>query len=250
MVVTCLPGLGPGEFYYEMGSGAWIAPRCFAVDKAGNIYIGEVYFGIRLHKFDPEGKLIVMLGLEGSVSDVFDMAVGPSHEVYMHTGYGRAHQNVVNRYCSRGELTYQLGTKGILAPEMAAREPLNGEGKHRLFPVITEMAVVANGDLFVEAARLDGRGGVYRFDKAGKLLETADRLPRGILEKARDKRAKEIALRGPEWKPGSPSPSYCLIAPDGHFYYMVYDAEKLEIHRVTFPDAAASEAPDASSMER
>ncbi len=251
VVLTCHSGGAAGEYMYTGdATEAFWGPLCFTVDGAGFLYIpeSESAAGTRVHKFDEKGNFIVTLGIYALGAEPMQMAVACEGELYltMLTRY----RKVIYKYSSEGELRYCLGPKGSINHEELSSERPYDPDHEGYFAYIPLLTVTSDGDLLVQEGSGPPPGPVfYRFNSQGKLLEKGVEIPAEMAtlteRKERLDRILRESLRGTNQKPLV----YTLMAPDGHYYYMVYDDKELEIHRVTVMDEGTPSAPEGSVPE-
>jgi len=254
-VVACLPGEGPGQYYYFVGAGNDLRPRCFAIDpNDGAFYIPEVntYENIRLHKFDRNGNFITMLKLEGKAYLVSDIAVGTNGDIYLDVNRipMRVCGNCISRYNREGKLLNRFGPKGpitkadIGAERKAKERDLEFPHPEKYFCGDSRIFITPDDKVFAVQIRdyekpiLD----TFEFDgRSGRLLEHVkenQNLPKKIAQRRviRLKKLEALQKAEREQKRITGYSHYSLIGPDGIFYYMNVKPERLEIRRVFFRD--------------
>jgi len=236
--LTCFPGEGPGKYYYWVGAGFGLAPKCFGIDPNNRtFYIPEVdpYDNIRVHKFDQTGKFISMLKFEGKADVVSNVAISPDGYIYLCLGVpGYRPAECVAKYDREGKLVYNLGAKGVLTEKelnLYADEPLSRKNSLKargIFPV-------GSCELFVASGYESDRT-IYRFDaRTGQLLCKADKLPEDIERLVTIHSEKLEALRKLEHEQKRRTGRvHSVIGPEGEFYYISVGPHKLEIRKVTF----------------
>ncbi len=123
------------------------------IDQDGNIYAFHRADPPVL-KFDPSGKLIDSWG-SGQVALPHGFRVAPDGTLWG-TDYHRQNGHIVVRYDTNGKLIQRLGTRGF-----PGTLPNNFNGP-------TDVAVAANGDVFVADGHYNNR--IVKFDAAGRYL--------------------------------------------------------------------------------
>jgi len=234
-VFSCMPGQGPGQYYYWRGAGYNLFPRCFAIDpNDGAFYIPEVdpANSIRVHKFDPNGMFIKMVDLKGKVEGVYSMMISSGGDIYLAVGRLTGAGVYICRYDSDDNLLSRFGTQGPITEQELKRdaEPYSEKYFHAVFSLFT----VVNGELWIVQPIENGRT-IHKFDSvSGRLLGEGCKLPDELEIKMHNYHQMLEALRK---APGERRIiTHNLIGPDGQFYYMRVKPEKLEIHKVTFQE--------------
>jgi len=254
-IVAMLPGEGPGQYFHHVGAGEDLCPRCFAIDpNDGAFYIPEVdrQGNIRLHKFDRSGNFVRMLKLklEGQAYLVSGVAVGSNGDIYMCVNrlLQEAAEDCICRYNRQGKLLNMFGPKGpITKADLEAERKAKEKGRE--IPT-REKYFWGGGDIFMLSdeqvlfiQNYFGSGGhspdTFRFDgRSGRLLEYMKEnrsLPKEIAH-IRDSHLKklEVLIKADNERKRITARVYSLIGPDGLFYYMSVEPERLEIRRVLF----------------
>ncbi len=144
-----------GTFVRGWGHESIKTPHGLRTDSAGNIWLTDIGNHLVM-KFNPMGKLLMMLGKKGVSGDgpdqfdqPTDVAIAPSGEFYVSDGYGNAR---VMKFSATGKLLAQWGKEG------------NGEGE---FDLPHAICLDANGRVYV-GDRENHR--VQVFDANGKFL--------------------------------------------------------------------------------
>lgn len=255
-VVACLPGKGLGQYYYFVGAGYNLLPRCFAIDPNDHtFYIPEVdtLENIRLHKFDREGNFIAMLRPEGKADLVSNIAIASNGDIYMDVSridvemYPTHFGHCICRFNREGKLLNMFGPKGPITKQDLEAERKAKE-KHweiptreKYFQGGSRIFLLANHEVFIVRVRDYQKLIVdtFKFDgQSGRLLEHVKdnrNLPKEIGHRWSREWKRLEALQEAEHKQKRITGRvYSLIGPDGLFYYMSVKPERLEIRRVLF----------------
>lgn len=249
-VVACLPGKGPGQYYYFRGAGYDLRPRCFAIDpNDGAFYIPEVdmHENIRLHKFDREGNFIAMIKPEGKSYLVSDITVSSNGDIYLYVNRipTRVHGDCIYRYNNKGKLLNRFGPKGPITKKDLEAERKAKEQYRRIptrekyFPGGSRIFILPNNEVFVVRHYWQSLNETFRFDgRSGRLIQHMEEnrnLPKEIAKKKDSHLKKLEALHKAEREQKrTTGHAHSLIGPDGFFYYMSVKSERLEIRQVLF----------------
>jgi len=255
-VVACLPGKGPGQYYYFRKAGYDLRPRCFAIDpNDGAFYIPEVdmYNNIRLHKFDREGNFIAMIKPEGKATLVSNIAIASNGDIFMDvdridvemfpTHFG----NCICRFDCEGKLLNRFGPKGPITKEDLEAERKAKEQdrqiptREKYFPGGSRIFILPNNEVFVVVRHYywQSLNETFRFDgRSGRLIRHVEEnrnLPKEIAKKKAGHLKKLEALHKAEHEQKRiTGRAHSLIGPDGLFYYMSVTPQRLEIRQVLF----------------
>lgn len=154
-----------GELLKSFGAGIFVWPHGIHVDFDGNVWItdarGEGDRGHQVHKFSPDGEMLMSLGKAGVAGDGMDefnqpsdVLVAPNGDIFVVDGHGAQGNNRVMKFDSNGKFIKTWGSTGREYGEF--RDP------HAL-------AMDSTGRLFV-GDRANNR--VQIFDQDGNHLET------------------------------------------------------------------------------
>ena len=133
-----------GNILKMFGKNMIVWPHGIHVDPDGNLWIADARGdeerkkGHQVHKFSPDGELLMSLGTAGVAGQdkyVFDqpcdVAVAPNGDIFVADGHGAGGNNRIVKYNSKGEYITEWGVTGSERGEF--REPhaiaLNSEGK-------------------------------------------------------------------------------------------------------------------------
>ncbi len=251
VLLTCKRGGAPGEYIHSGDSSmTWWGPLCFALDAEGKIYIPQYASsaGTRIHKFDPQGTLTVTLGIVAEGGQ--HMVVARSGDMYLVGGTGY-YGKIINKHSSAGDFLYCLGPRGIIGSEPFPSRERGYDAEHeRYFTYIPLMTVTPEADLLVQEGLGVSPGPMfYRFNGQGRLLEKGRDMPPEIATLTEKKERLDRILRESLRETNQKPLVYTLMAPDGDYYYMVYDDKELEIHRVTVVDEGTPSALEGSVPE-
>lgn len=133
-----------GKILKQFGKNMIVWPHGIHVDPDGNLWIADARGdeerkkGHQVHKFSPDGELLMSLGTAGVAGKdkyVFDqpcdVAVAANGDIFVADGHGAGGNNRIVKYNSKGEYISEWGTTGSERGEF--REPhaiaINSEGK-------------------------------------------------------------------------------------------------------------------------
>ena len=155
-----------GNLLRSFGAGLFVWPHGIHVDADGNVWITDARGddtgrGHQVHKFSPEGELLMSLGkagVAGDSEDEFnqpsDVLVAPDGSIFVVDGHGSRGNNRVMKFDADGEFIMQWGSTGREYGEF--RDP------HAL-------AMDSNGRLFIGDR---GNNRIQIFTQDGEHLET------------------------------------------------------------------------------
>ncbi len=156
-----------GNVVRSFGAGLIVWPHGIHVDPEGNVWIADARGddqrrkGHQVHKFSPDGELLMSLGqpgLAGKGDYIFDqpndVAVAPNGDIFVADGHSANGNNRIVKYNSEGEYLMEWGGTGA------------GDGEIR---VPHALAMDSQGRLFV-ADR--GNSRLQIFDQDGNHLDT------------------------------------------------------------------------------
>jgi len=156
-----------GRVIQSFGAGLIVWPHGIHVDASGNIWIADArgdaerMQGHQIHKFSPDGELMMSLGLPGIAgrgNNIFDqpsdVLVAPNGDIFVADGHSSDGNNRIVKFNGAGEYLMEWGEKGA------------GPGQ---FDVPHALAMDSNGRLFV-ADR--GNSRIQIFEQDGTWLAT------------------------------------------------------------------------------
>lgn len=156
-----------GNILKSFGAGMFIWPHGITVDADGNLWVTDAFYsaedrkGNQVHKFSPDGDLLMSLGIAGVAGSGHyyfnapnDVLVAPSGDIFVSDGHSANTHNRIVKYNSEGEYLLEWGSVGAEAGE---------------FRVPHALAMDSQGRLFV-ADR--GNSRLQIFDQQGNHLET------------------------------------------------------------------------------
>ncbi|PCJ24219.1 MAG: hypothetical protein COA96_10050 [SAR86 cluster bacterium] len=156
-----------GNILKSFGAGLFIWPHGIYVDAGDNLWVTdganstEPLKGNQVHKFSPDGELLMSLGIagvKGSGHYYFnapnDVLVAPNGDIFVADGHNTSTDNRIVKFNSEGEYLMEWGSVGAEAGE---------------FRVPHSLAMDSQGRLFV-ADRVNSR--LQIFDQLGNHLET------------------------------------------------------------------------------
>jgi DNA-binding beta-propeller fold protein YncE len=213
-----------GRLLRSFGAGLIAWPHGINVDHEGNVWItdaagiGQIPEGVGhvIHKFSPDGRLLLTLGrkgIAGTGTDVFnspsDVLVAPDGHIFVADGHGTGGNNRIMKFAPDGSFVLQWGSTGGDTGEL--RDP------HAL-------AMDSQGRLFV-ADR--GNSRIQIFDQAGRHLATWTQFgrPSGLFIDRNDvlyaTDSESNTRRNPGWRRGI----YIGSARDGWVTAFIPDPE-------------------------
>ncbi|MGI9625797.1 MAG: peptidyl-alpha-hydroxyglycine alpha-amidating lyase family protein [Longimicrobiales bacterium] len=194
-----------GTLIRSFGGGQIVWPHGMYVDSDGNVWIADAVgyapvpqgIGHVIHKFSPEGELLMTLGVEGVAGEgerIFnkpsDMLVAPDGSIFIADGHDAGGNNRIVKLDAEGNFVMAWGSTGMENGEF--RDP------HAL-------AMDSQGRLFV-ADRANSR--IQIFDQEGQHLATWTQFgrPSGLFIDANDvlyaADSESNDRRNPGWKRG------------------------------------------------
>ena len=171
-----------GKVLANFGKGVMVTPHGISVDKDGNVWIADFAAnkdgtkGMQVHKFSPQGKLLLSLGTagkpgnaDGQFNQPNDVVVGPDGSIYVadgHDAQGMTTQQAINdglkrgatsrisKFSADGKFIKSWGSIGVKHGEFRTPHALMFDPKGRLW-------VADRGNHRIEI-----------FDQDGKYLES------------------------------------------------------------------------------
>lgn len=133
-----------GRLLRHFGAGRFVWPHGMHVDPAGNLWItdarGEGGRGHQVHKFSPDGELLMSLGKagvagagEGEFNGPSDVLVAPDGSIFVADGHGSDGNNRIVKFDADGKLLTTWGTTGGEDGEFRDPHALAMDAAGRLF---------------------------------------------------------------------------------------------------------------------
>lgn len=114
-----------GEVVQAFGAGIIVWPHGIHVDYEGNIWVADARAdtarrkGNQVHKFSPDGELLMSLGIAGVsgkghyfFAEPCDVYVAPNGDIFVADGHSAAGNNRIVKYNSAGEYLMEWGKTG------------------------------------------------------------------------------------------------------------------------------------------
>lgn len=133
-----------GSVAHSFGRGLIVWPHGIWVDRDGNVWIadarGEGARGHQVHKFSPEGRLLMSLGkagVAGRGTDTFDqpsaVLVAPDGSIFVADGHGVGGNNRIVKFAPDGRYLKEWGETGGDTGEFRDPHALAMDSQGRLF---------------------------------------------------------------------------------------------------------------------
>ena len=133
-----------GKILKSFGKNMLVWPHGLHVVKEGNLWVADARGdekrkkGHQVHKFNPDGKLLMSLGTAGVagqdkyiLNQPSDVAVAPNGDIFVADGHGAGGNNRIVKYNSKGKYIMEFGETGSERGQF--REPhalaFNSQGK-------------------------------------------------------------------------------------------------------------------------
>jgi DNA-binding beta-propeller fold protein YncE len=151
-----------GRFIRSLGEGFFDRPHGLRIDSEDNVWTTDVASHV-VYKFNPEGRIVLVLGVRGSAGDMHayghlplfnqpnDIAFAPGGEIFVTQGHGRGEPRVL-KFDKDGNFIKAWGKKGKAAGE---------------FDIAHSIAIDARGLVYV-ADRNNQR--IQVFDADGRFI--------------------------------------------------------------------------------
>lgn len=135
-----------GQLIRSFGAGLFVWPHGMFVDKDSNLWVTDAAVartglkGNQVHKFSPDGRLLMSLGIagvQGSGHYFFnapnDVLVAPNGDIFVADGHSPTTGNRVVKFNSEGEYLMEWGSVGAEAGEFRVPHALAMDSQGRLF---------------------------------------------------------------------------------------------------------------------
>lgn len=133
-----------GKMLKSFGAGLIVWPHGIHVDSDGNVWVtdarGEGNRGHQVHKFSPDGELLMSLGkagVAGAGTDVFnqpsDVLIAPNGDIFVADGHGSEGNNRIVKFDSDGDFIKTWGSTGKEDGEFRDPHALAMDSTGRLF---------------------------------------------------------------------------------------------------------------------
>lgn len=135
-----------GNILRSFGAGLFVWPHGMFVDADGNLWVTDGAVarigrkGNQVHKFSPDGTLLMSLGIAGvtGTGHYFfnapnDVLVAPNGDIFVADGHNSVTGNRIVKYNSQGEYLLEWGATGAEAGEFRVPHALAMDSQGRLF---------------------------------------------------------------------------------------------------------------------
>ena len=133
-----------GNLLRSFGAGMFEWPHGIHVDPDGNLWVTDARGGERrghqVHKFSPDGTLLMSLGqagVDGAGPDTFDqpsdVLVAPGGDIFVADGHGAGNNNRIVKFTSGGDFIMEWGSTGAENGEFRDPHALAMDSRGRLF---------------------------------------------------------------------------------------------------------------------
>jgi len=135
-----------GEPIRSFGAGLFVWPHGMFVDQDNNLWVTDAAVarngrkGNQVHKFSPDGKLLMSIGIagvQGTGREIFnapnDVLVAPNGDIFVADGHSPNTDNRIVKFNKDGEYLMEWGTVGAEAGEFRVPHALAMDSAGRLF---------------------------------------------------------------------------------------------------------------------
>ena len=133
-----------GELLKSFGKNIFVWPHGIHVDKNNNVWVtdarGENGIGHQVHKFSPEGTLLMSLGTKGKsgkgkyqFNGPSDVLIAPNGDIFVADGHGAGGNNRIVKFNSKGKFLKTWGKTGAESGEFRDPHALAMDSQGRLF---------------------------------------------------------------------------------------------------------------------
>jgi len=133
-----------GELIKSFGKNIFVWPHGIYVDKENNVWVtdarGESGIGHQVHKFSPDGKLLMSLGTKGKsgkgkyqFNGPSDVLIAPNGDIFVADGHGAGGNNRIIKFNSKGKFLKTWGKTGAESGEFRDPHALAMDSQGRLF---------------------------------------------------------------------------------------------------------------------
>ena len=133
-----------GKVLKSFGKGQYLWPHGIFVDPQNNVWVtdarGGAGKGHQIHKWSPDGKLLMSLGVAGVggmgetiFKDPSDILAAPDGSLFIADGHGATGNNRIVKLAADGKFVKQWGTTGAEAGEFRDPHDLAMDSQGRLF---------------------------------------------------------------------------------------------------------------------
>lgn len=133
-----------GKFIKSFGAGLFVWPHGIEVDLDGNLWVtdarGDGTRGHQVHKFSPNGELLMSLGVAGvaalgetTLNSPSDVLVAPDGSIFVADGHGEDGNNRIVKFDHTGQFIKQWGKTGREFGQFRDPHALAMDSQGRLF---------------------------------------------------------------------------------------------------------------------
>ena len=133
-----------GDLVKGIGAGVFAQPHGIGIDRYGNVWVTDAQHvpgkGQQVHKFGPDGTLLLSLGtagVPGAGPDTFngpsDVAIAPNGDIFVGDGHGGATNARIVKFSRDGTFLKTWGRRGTAPGEFGTPHGLAFDSTGRLF---------------------------------------------------------------------------------------------------------------------
>ena len=133
-----------GRFLKSFGAGLFVFPHGFYVDRDGNVWTTDGMAkdgkGMQVHKFSPEGRVLLALGkagVGGTGTDAFiypsAVVTAPNGDIFVADGHGADTGGRIMKFARDGKFIKMWGKKGTAPGEFGGLHAIAMDSQGRIF---------------------------------------------------------------------------------------------------------------------
>ena len=165
-----------GKLLKSFGTGLFVNPHGFAVDKEGNVWVTDFQAkdnkGMQVFKISSEGKVLMTLGKAGIAGDGPDtfnqpsaVAIAPNGSIFVADGHGANGNERIVKFSGDGKFIKAWGKKGTGPGEFGGLHALAFDTKGRLFVADRDLSRIEifdqEGTFIAEWKQFGRPSGIY-----------------------------------------------------------------------------------------